>query len=217
MQFPNFDESRIGFAKEEDRDGDAMYVGINKTYSCLRDWLRLEFGSYDPSSMVITNDEDTLKTSKSLISSVATRFRNPSLGGPQPQPQPPSALSTFLHENNSDRMESEESEAYAALDSIVSKYGVQTLQIHPHEDHVSYANTDRTSESDAPTVDSSSFRAPTLRAASWIKEPHGEKSSAPTFNASTSGGTTSSVTFPPPDRMKAGGGEHPWMDQVGLL
>lgn len=33
MQPASLDKPRIGFVKQEDRDGDGMYVGINKTYT----------------------------------------------------------------------------------------------------------------------------------------------------------------------------------------
>lgn len=201
MEFPHTDQSPIGFVKEEDRDGDAMYVGITKThYPCT---IRLDWSLFrdDSASMVDSSNETALKHSKTPISPFATRFRKPSLGGSQPQPTSSSSHSGSAArsgESSSDHMDCDESEAYVPLDSIASKYGVQTDT--PKDG--SHTDADKMSAKDISEVDSGKFRMPTLRAASWGKEPLGDKPYVAPFN----GGTTSSVTFPPP---KAGGRTSP--------
>lgn len=140
-----------------------------------------------------SSDETVLKPSKTPISPVATRFRKPSLGGSQPQPTSSSSHSGSAirsRESSSDHMKCDDSEAYVPLDSIASKYGVQT---DTPNDHGLHTDADRTSGEDISEVDSGSFRMPTLRAASWGKEPLGDKPYVAPFN----GGTTSSVAFPP--------------------
>ncbi|KZP07574.1 hypothetical protein FIBSPDRAFT_281311 [Athelia psychrophila] len=150
--------------------------------------------------MMDNSNETALKPSKTPISPVATRFRKPSLGSSQPQPTSSSSHSesaTRSRENSSDHMECDESEAYVPLDSIATKYGVQTDTLP--KDHVLHTDADKTSGKDISEADSGSFCMPTLRAASWGKGPLGDKPHVASFN----GGTTSSVTFPPP---KAVGG-----------
>ncbi|KAF7979363.1 hypothetical protein HWV62_42812 [Athelia sp. TMB] len=194
----NSDESSIGFAKQADRDGDVKYVDIYKIYSFGAIRLDSTFSSRDLSIMSIDTNENAPSPSEASISPVATRFRSPPFSDPLPPPSSARSNSaSFSPESSAEPMEPEEG-AYAPLNSIASKYGVPTADIVPPEFPINAAQAPGGEKAEDA---SESFRMPTLKPASWGKDTAGNKQYTPPF----SGGTISSVAFPPPGKTKPPG------------